>query len=815
MFKSRDVQNEEDDDNCVHYGTAFPPLEEDEQVVRKPVPIHEQTVTDERGRQRFHGAFTGGFSAGFFNTVGSKEGFEPATFQSSRSNRQTMKARNVNDFMDEEDINEFGIAPKRLKVNEDFVSDQVVSNARLKQDVIERHIQANPVDLGIRLLRRLGVREGKGVGANIERELSTGTEEPNVSEDINLGKVYTCARPPPEFELMTEPDSIEPDIMRKFKLAPDDVATFIVKCHKIDRKGLGYTGLNPDSFVGSQMSRFVSKSVTGMSGQAFGVGAFEDDDDDIYAQENLNEYDFELGPSRLSDKRDANNIGLGVAEGFVKASKEFKVGQIVPPRLPKKYQPSVPKDVLELNSKNKDQEEVPVKPLIFAGVRSKDGFIEPASISRTSRNVTSSKIRSHNGQIANGNTNEIVVKEEPKSKLEWSSGASEGEFKPSILPTSSRFVSAGKLDTLSNRVTEQEKVETPREKAARMKMFGKLTRTVMLYRFATVVCKRFNVKMTADNSYEPKATDQTLKNIFNKGYGSRPVIESASVCQPLEESTSDEPKKTNSLHDRTIKKSNFLAFLNDSERPHCPESNSVAEVECVSQEKPQRVSSKDFSDDHIDNKIQESKAEVAKADDSGEVLDSLKNLNLLLDVFGDDSDSESESQDSTSELTGEMQNPKRAGSSDNNVIADSVSPSEHKSTTWEADRKAESGIKGPPHEDADCFSKFFKVPSPTKEGSEKGPDNVSSSVETPPNQLNPKVEQIVESDSDDEYGPALPPPPLPTCNTKTISNSSKPELIEPRPRIKSNDINEMFVERICRELKKKKKKDKKKKSRKS
>ena len=29
---------------------------------------------DEKGRKRLHGAFTGGFSAGYFNTVGSKEG---------------------------------------------------------------------------------------------------------------------------------------------------------------------------------------------------------------------------------------------------------------------------------------------------------------------------------------------------------------------------------------------------------------------------------------------------------------------------------------------------------------------------------------------------------------------------------------------------------------------------------------------------------------------------------------------------------------------------------------------------------------------
>ena len=39
--------------------------------------------------ERFHGAFTGGFSAGYFNTVGSENnaGFQPSTFVSSRSNR--------------------------------------------------------------------------------------------------------------------------------------------------------------------------------------------------------------------------------------------------------------------------------------------------------------------------------------------------------------------------------------------------------------------------------------------------------------------------------------------------------------------------------------------------------------------------------------------------------------------------------------------------------------------------------------------------------------------------------------------------------
>ena len=66
-------------------------IPEDEEVVKRHIPVHEQKAVDERGRQRFHGAFTGGFFrrvcpsardvlrvrsclGRYFNTVGSKEG---------------------------------------------------------------------------------------------------------------------------------------------------------------------------------------------------------------------------------------------------------------------------------------------------------------------------------------------------------------------------------------------------------------------------------------------------------------------------------------------------------------------------------------------------------------------------------------------------------------------------------------------------------------------------------------------------------------------------------------------------------------------
>lgn len=48
----------------VAYGTPLPPLDPDTRDDGSYVPVWKQEVTDEQGRKRLHGAFTGGFSAG-------------------------------------------------------------------------------------------------------------------------------------------------------------------------------------------------------------------------------------------------------------------------------------------------------------------------------------------------------------------------------------------------------------------------------------------------------------------------------------------------------------------------------------------------------------------------------------------------------------------------------------------------------------------------------------------------------------------------------------------------------------------------------
>ena len=58
--------------------------------------LRKTQVLDEQGRSRFHGAFTGGFSAGYFNTVGSAQGWQPSQYVRG-------KTQTVEDFMDDED----------------------------------------------------------------------------------------------------------------------------------------------------------------------------------------------------------------------------------------------------------------------------------------------------------------------------------------------------------------------------------------------------------------------------------------------------------------------------------------------------------------------------------------------------------------------------------------------------------------------------------------------------------------------------------------------------------------------------------------
>ena len=142
-------------------------------------------VTDEQGRQRFHGAFTGGFSAGYFNTVGSAEGFKPAAFVSSRGNRAAVQQQSTRDFVDEED----GLVGGHLATKSEFDTfgeGSTASSAAAAAAAMGRAsgsaipgpvpsdlIVPSAASMGKRLLRTMGWKEGQGVGARVIRKATT------------------------------------------------------------------------------------------------------------------------------------------------------------------------------------------------------------------------------------------------------------------------------------------------------------------------------------------------------------------------------------------------------------------------------------------------------------------------------------------------------------------------------------------------------------------------------------------------------------------------------------------------------------------
>jgi len=116
---------------------------------------------DEKGRKRFHGAFTGGFSAGYFNSVNTKEGWEPQQYYSTKFSRENKrKSIKPEEYMDEEDFSEFGIAPKRFASMSKY---ETISNEKNSKTMTEALFEATFVEkyskIGEQLLELVGFKK--------------------------------------------------------------------------------------------------------------------------------------------------------------------------------------------------------------------------------------------------------------------------------------------------------------------------------------------------------------------------------------------------------------------------------------------------------------------------------------------------------------------------------------------------------------------------------------------------------------------------------------------------------------------------------
>ncbi|KAI8368582.1 hypothetical protein EDC96DRAFT_441313 [Choanephora cucurbitarum] len=273
-------------ENFVVFGTAFPePTEKDRRAGRTDsgqfVPSWKQEVRDEHGRRRFHGAFTGGFSAGYFNTVGSKEGWEPSQYVSSRTARNERKEAKPEDFMDEEDLQDLANTQKLVTTDEFDVfgstERELAARRQWRQQQEERgtgmevigdsliNMLGAPRDsVGVRLLRQMGWRPGQGIGPR--RRLS------DTPQDITVAP-RDC--PIEDYRVKRDHHGLGYDLTQIPEVAE----------MKRLRAQQSQTQENRSMFgVYDQSSR---------NKDAFGLGALEvaeDEDDDIYGTTTMQNY---------------------------------------------------------------------------------------------------------------------------------------------------------------------------------------------------------------------------------------------------------------------------------------------------------------------------------------------------------------------------------------------------------------------------------------------------------------------------------------------------------------------------------------------
>ncbi|KAJ2887614.1 hypothetical protein FB639_001182, partial [Coemansia asiatica] len=98
--QSRSFQYADDRIDYIRIGTEFLSDRQQRQLDRR-----QHNTWDKKPKDYSRDAFKGGFTAGYHNTVGSKEGWQPAAaFTSSRASRSEFQQMRPEDFMDKEDL---------------------------------------------------------------------------------------------------------------------------------------------------------------------------------------------------------------------------------------------------------------------------------------------------------------------------------------------------------------------------------------------------------------------------------------------------------------------------------------------------------------------------------------------------------------------------------------------------------------------------------------------------------------------------------------------------------------------------------------
>ncbi|CAA7402229.1 unnamed protein product [Spirodela intermedia] len=379
---------DEGEEDFVFYGTPIEREEETSRRKRKAVadagqmrslPVWKQEVTDEEGRRRFHGAFTGGFSAGYYNTVGSKEGWTPQTFTSSRKNRAEVKKQSIYSFLDDDEKAELGGHGLETSLQFDtfgFTAAEVARKQAEKEQQMRPSAIPGPApdeivlpatnSIGVKLLLKMGWRHGHSIKSS------------------HTGKLYDARREARKAFLALSGNDDSSEIA---ELEPSKVdSQNLLERHNDSAQGFGSTpvfvlepkkdlhGLGFDPFKNAPEFRerkalhtsgskdpgtrnasrkgglFVTncKFLSGKLAPGFGIGALEEadiEDEDIYASNfEFEEPYVEEAEQPLRIEQDSKlrltQKEHNVIRGFKAASNaDYNTERFRPPVIPPDFQP--------------------------------------------------------------------------------------------------------------------------------------------------------------------------------------------------------------------------------------------------------------------------------------------------------------------------------------------------------------------------------------------------------------------------------------------------------------------------------------------
>lgn len=543
--------SQSEDDDYAFFGTPLEQFEEDFVPRKKPITVQDQIATDKHGRRRFHGAFTGGFSAGFYNTVGSLEGWTPSSYKSSRDKKATSTFQKPEDYMDEEDLEEFGIAPTVVRTKPEYSGDRGIKRERVRfsdgpipgEPVLKSILEPVRETIGVLLLMKMGWKPGQGIGPRLSK-LQKKIEK-------NKNKVYGCSLPDQASDSDSGEDVEENLIDKSILFAPEEHEIHFLN-PKTNTFGMGYSGLEKKSILSMNSTlknetfrMFDNNKKLAIKGQAFGVGAFEEDDDDIYAKEDMSQYDFALETSgslkeirkKEREEKDKLLVIMGsdsVLEGFVQARNPNPVKKFFPPpELPPDYQPVHPKRKTRFDALPTDLKHNKIKGRHI--ITSEDraailGDARPEDVTHESRPVdiiaenTDTPLETFRPFIADPEKQQryekylhlvkIGAKDaflsiQPKSMSDWEKERERNEFeqaarlyKPLSGLMRERFAHGELLDDTSDplatvpRTSREENADIV--EAAKSKMYGKLTRRITDWSPCSLLCKRMNIAEPLD-----------------------------------------------------------------------------------------------------------------------------------------------------------------------------------------------------------------------------------------------------------------------------------------------------------------------------